>query len=118
LVDDSQELVVAILCRFIEQEIIVKRNTPAHSAGIHANVVGVAGKCVVELITRAFRFEGEYVKESEGAKRGGRFGVRGCNWVQGGSKQLNLCRLGTLTAAIVKGYFVYSVAVNNDEVII
>jgi hypothetical protein len=51
LVDDSQELIVAILCKFGEQDVIVKWDALAYSAGIYTNVVGVTGKCVIELIT-------------------------------------------------------------------
>jgi hypothetical protein len=58
------------------------------------------------------------VEELHEAKCGSRFGVHGCDWVQRRSKELDFCGLGSLTAAVVEGHFVYSIAIDNNKVVI
>ena len=116
LMHNSHEFMVMILCKLSKKTILIKKNTC--SSRIHTNVIGVVGKCVVELVSSAFWFEREDMEELHYVKCGCRFGVHQRYWVQRWLKELDLCWLGSLTAAIVECNFVYPIAVDNDEVVV
>jgi len=57
LVDDSHEFIIAILSDF-RQSFHKSLEGNTYATGIYSYIIGAAGQCIIELVSRTFRFEG------------------------------------------------------------